>query len=144
MIKRSVLLSVAALLCFSVLQAGEKAEKKAIKKTIEDYLVGIDHHDVEKVKKTMHAQHIHFVTIGDQLRAIDRPTYLGLLEQKKIGGQQRTHKYESIDVTAGDTASAKVKSSTDKGTFVQYLTLMKVDENWQIVSIGTKVVPTGT
>jgi hypothetical protein len=144
MVQRVVICTVVVLLSVACLLADEKADKAAVKQTVQNYLSGVDSRDTTKVEKTLPAEHIHFVMIGEQLRAFDGATFLSLLQAQRIGGKKREHDLKSIDVTHGETAAVKATSSTDKATFIQYFTLMKIEESWQIMSIVTKLVQAGT
>ena len=70
--------------------------------------------------------------------------YVTRLAEGKIGGQERTFKVFSIDISDDLAAVAKVEAETPRAKFTHYFGLIKVEEAWQIVSVVTSLIFTAT
>ncbi|MFN7119250.1 MAG: nuclear transport factor 2 family protein [Saprospiraceae bacterium] len=71
---------------------------------------------------------------SNQVNTLDKTTYLQLLKDKKIGGEERTVTIATVDVN-GNNAFVKVKMEGKKMTFVSYLLLAKSEGgDWKIVA----------
>jgi len=114
--------------------AAQKAEKQ-IEKVVKQFVKGGDQNNVTILKDVLHDY--HRVTLNDlksnQVKVLDRATYLTLIENKTFGGDQRAINFETVDVFDDATATVKAKLVGSKATFYNYLSLVKVDGDWKIV-----------
>ena len=107
-----------------------------IQKTVQYYFDGLYHSDVEKLKKAFHpnSQVIGYFDGSLTFDSLD-----GFLEFVKAtpapseSGEEYDMKIVSIDVTANE-AVAKVADLYLGLWFTDYLSLLKVDDNWLIVN----------
>lgn len=119
---------------------GTSQHQKAIVEAIQKFSKGADTRDVQKIQRVLHEKsHQYFLAKGN-LMNITQKAYLALLKEKKIGGEERALKIESIDVT-GTIASAKVTMVSNKLRFDNYMTLMRIGARWKIVSNVLKLTP---
>ncbi|MDX1941117.1 MAG: nuclear transport factor 2 family protein [Saprospiraceae bacterium] len=71
---------------------------------------------------------------SNAVSTIDKATYLQLLTDKKIGGEERTVAISSLDIN-GNNAFVKVSMKGQKLAFVSYLLLAKTESGeWKIVA----------
>ncbi len=123
----------------AAVEAGDETERAAVIETLTAYARGADDRDAERVEGALHPESMQYLFAGDGIRAIDRQTYLGLLRAGKIGGKERSMEVEYVDITEGVSAFAKVQLRQEKRAFLHYVSLLKVDDTWQIASISTLV-----
>lgn len=114
-----------------------EADKAAITTVIEDYSKGADDQDAERTGRALHENSWQHVFFPNGPRTFNKETYLQLLEAKRIGGDERAISVESIDITEGTSAAAKVILTGSELVFVHYMGLLKVEGQWQIMSTVT-------
>ena len=119
--------------------AEDSADRTAILQAIENFAQGADAQDAERIARSLHPRSWQFMPTGDGVRTFDQEQYLALIRAKKIGGQKREMSVESIDVTEGFLASARIELRSGKRVFLHQMSLMKVSGSWQILSILTVV-----
>ena len=105
-----------------------------IREAIEQFVSGADSQDASSIGKVLHAEAQQFFMGADGLVRLETAAYLGLIEQKKIGGQPRKLNIQNIDVN-GNLASVNASMSNDSARFDNFISLMKIDDEWQIMSI---------
>lgn len=109
--------------------------QKQIEKTVKQFVKGGDQNDISILDDVLHANHrVAFNDLkSNQLKILDRATYLKLIENKSFGGDKRSITFESIDIYDGITATVKAKFVGSKATFYNYLSLVKIGDDWKIV-----------
>ena len=120
-------------------EEGTDAEEAAIRAAIENYAKGADAQDAARIARSLHPESTQYLFTGQGVTAFGQAQYLGLIENKRIGGKDRTIEIESIDVTEEALAAAKVILTHDDRVFLHYMGLLKLDGAWQIMSIVTAV-----
>ena len=110
------------------------ADEAEIRSAIEQFSTAADNQDAAGVGEVLHVEAQQFYMGPEGLVRLETPTYLSLIEQKKIGGEARVLNIKRIDVN-GEMASAKVLMTGKEYTFDNYISLMRVDDRWQIMSI---------
>ena len=144
--KKTILLSLVILLSFSVLfaQDEQKKEKELIKKVIQTaYVDGLcNNADEEAIKKGFHPG-FDLLSAGKGNAMWKLPIY-NWIEIAK-GGKEKGHKYSFqnehttvkflfIDI-AGNVAVAKIEFYEGKElNYIDYLSLMKFEDAWKIIS----------
>ena len=107
-------------------------EYPAIAKAVNYYLEGGTNNDFETLKKAFHeTATMKYMTDGNynEVNAIE---FFG--QRMKAGPpQNRITRIVSIDV-AGSAAYAKLEIEYPTFTFIDYMHLLKIDEEWKIVS----------
>ncbi|MGB0521393.1 MAG: nuclear transport factor 2 family protein [Flammeovirgaceae bacterium] len=109
--------------------------QKQIEKTVKQFVKGGDQNDISILEDVLHTNHrvaFNDLTSG-QLKILDRTTYLQLIKNKTFGGNKRSIIFESVDIYEGITATVKVKFKSEKAIFHNYLSLVKVGDDWKIV-----------
>ncbi|MFK7849255.1 MAG: nuclear transport factor 2 family protein [Rhodothermales bacterium] len=111
-----------------------KTDEAEIRTTIKQFSTAADRQDAARIGEVLHAEAQQFYKGADGLVRLETKIYLNLIEQKKIGGEARELHIKNVDVN-GDMASVNAVMSGKDYTFDNYISLMKVDGSWQIMSI---------
>ena len=109
-------------------------DKTKIKEAIQQFVQGADSQDSNTLATVLHPESQQYYVGQEGLVRLPRTTYFNLIDQKKIGGTPRELDIESIDLN-GNLAVARVKIWNDNARFENYFSLMKVEDEWQIISI---------
>ena len=111
-----------------------KADEEQVRSVVTSFARAADTQDVAQMRTVLHKEAQQFFKGPDGMVRLETQTYLQMIEQKKIGGQPRDLAIASIDVN-GDLASVKASMTNESYHFDNYISLMKVGADWQIVSI---------
>lgn len=108
-----------------------------ITQTIHDFSTGVDKGNVKQTAGTLHSEFRAIVNRlfgAKEVSVMSRNLYLDLLKQGKIGGDTRTVKVHSINVT-DNVAVARVTFTGKELVFHTFMQLIE-DElgNWLIIS----------
>ena len=110
-------------------------ETDEIKKVIYAYIAGGDEQSVSQLQKVMHDN--YRVIINDpkenQIKELDKSTYLDFIEQKKFGGIPRKVEIESISISNEVNATVKLKMSSSSAIFFSQFSMVKSDNKWWII-----------
>jgi hypothetical protein len=108
-------------------------------KTLQAYAQGTEQQNVELLDANFHPQFRVVAKTEDGLRVIEKAAYLGLIKDKKIGGQPRELNITSLNVENG-IAQVQLVLTGESSTFHDHLELINADGHWQIVHNLTQVV----
>ena len=134
----SVIVGVVALLVTpAALRA--QAEAAAVMATIQAFAEGAAKQDVLVLERALHPAAIQFVA-GNEIRGMDRPTYLAAIRDKKMGGVPLEVQLQQLHVE-GATAQALATFSAAPFTLSHALSLVKSEGRWVIVSSVVRVLP---
>lgn len=97
---------------------------------------GVDDQDGELLRQAFHDDAAIFATnpAGDALVTLSAESFAGVHADKRFGGQQRSVRIESLDVTDGLIAHAKVIAENDAVHYTYYLGFTKLEGTWRIQS----------
>lgn len=111
-----------------------EAERKAIEMVVRDYLEGMVRCDLERLRSALHPLFVQSGHYKGQFEFYDRDAFIELFEGEETVEPEIEHEAEIglIDVT-GDIAIAKVTGEFRDTSFTDYLTLIMVENRWQIV-----------
>lgn len=111
-----------------------EAQRKAIEAVITEYLEGMVRRDLERLRRALHPLFVQSGHYKGQFEFYDRDAFVELLEGGEAGESETPYEAEivSVDVT-GDIAVAKVTSEFLDTSLTDYLTLIMVENRWQIV-----------
>ena len=119
----------------------QKEDATAIIQVINSFVKGADNKQSEQVATALHDE---FRTVLNKafgqpgVSIIDKKSYLALLAEGKIGGDQRNIEIHSLDIE-GDNAFVKARFSGKALIFDTYLLLVKSDTGWQIINDMPKI-----
>ena len=107
---------------------------QAIKLTVTEYLKGMIYGQDDRLRQSMHLKCMQAGHYNSQYEFIPRDEFIDAIkgEKKEPDGSPFSYDIPMIDIT-GDIAIAKVKDECFGTMWTDYLTLIRHDENWQIV-----------
>lgn len=112
-------------------------EIEAIEKVVWTYLDGLYEGDAGKIAKAFHeGSHLYSMHEGG-VADLPREKWLEMVRGRpspKAKGLKRTDRIVSIDLSGPETAFVKLECSVHPRYFTDYLTLLKLDEGWRVVS----------
>jgi hypothetical protein len=115
-----------------------KSDVAEIEKVLQVYFDGVYEGDTGKLGEAFHPA-AHLYSPGGDGKAVDWPRadWFTMMESRPSGkskGSARGDRIVSIDFSGPSTALAKVECQLPPRYFTDYLTLLKVDSRWQIIS----------
>jgi hypothetical protein len=112
-------------------------EVEAVEKVIRTYLDGLYEGDTEKLGQAFHeVSHLYSVSDGG-VADLPRAKWFEMVKGRpspKAKGLRRTDRIVSIDFSGPEAAFVKVECSIHPRYFTDYLTLLKLDSGWKVVS----------
>lgn len=133
-------LCVVASTGFASVTADKLTDSEAVNFAVHEFADGADAQDTAKVAKVLHAESMQYYMAPDGLKKIPQPVYLNLLKAKKVGGKPRTVKIHSVEVK-GTIASAVATFDGGVASFDNLISLIKIKDDWQILSVVLRFVP---
>jgi len=113
------------------------SDQQKVKNVATQFSQYADQQDVTAMSSILNEQYHTYLNRlmgGTQVKTLDKTTYLQMLKDKKIGGDDRKVTIESIDIS-GNNASVKIRMEGKKLNFASYLLLAKAESgDWQIVA----------
>jgi hypothetical protein len=112
-------------------------EIEAIEAVVWTYLEGLHEGDVGKIGKAFHeGSHLYSMHEGG-VSDLPREKWLEMVKSRpspKSKGLKRTDRIVSIDMSGPETAFVKLECSVHPRYFTDYLSLLKLNGGWRIVS----------
>ena len=110
---------------------------EAIEKVVWTYLDGLYEGDASKIEKAFHeGSHLYSMHEGG-VADLPREKWLEMVRGRpspKSKDLKRTDRIVSIDLSGPETAFVKLECSVHPRYFTDYLTLLKLNEGWRVVS----------
>lgn len=128
-------LSVAFVLCvFASSAAAQTDEKEAVKVPLNNYIKAQATGDQEAARKAFHTDgNLIWIKDGKYTTRSFAEFVAGFNGKPAADEDKRKRAIESIDV-AGNAASARIVLDYPTVRFVDYMSLLKIDGEWKIVS----------
>lgn len=104
---------------------------------IETYFDGLYHADADRLATVFHPQAIYatadevpmlYRTMDDYLQVV------ALRESPEARGEKRRDMIDAIEFAGENTAFARVRCSIGSRDFTDFLTLVRTDQTWRIIS----------
>jgi hypothetical protein len=112
-------------------------EIEAIEKVVWTYLDGLYEGDTSKLGQAFHeVSHLYAADKGG-VADVPRAQWFDLVKSRpsaKSRGLKRTDRIVSIDLSGPETAFVKLECSLHPRYFTDYLTLLKLEGGWKVVS----------
>ena len=112
-------------------------EVEAVEKVVWTYLDGLYEGDTEKLGQAFHeVSHLYSVSDGG-VADLPREKWFEFVKGRasaKSKGLKRTDRIVSIDFSGPETAFVKLECSIHPRYFTDYLTLLKLNSGWKVVS----------
>ena len=129
-----VLMVVAAVCLFSGVIRAETAEKDAVRVPLENYLKGHATGDGEFMRKAFHTEgNLIFIREGKFTTRSFADYIAGFTGKPAADEAQRKRSIEAVDVS-GNAAVARIVLDYPATRFVDYMSLLKIDGEWKIVT----------
>jgi hypothetical protein len=110
---------------------------EAVEKVVWTYLDGLYEGDTGKLAQAFHeVSHLYSVSDGG-VADVPREKWLEFVKGRaspQSKGLQRTDRIVSVDFSGPETAFVKVECSIHPRYFTDYLTLLKLNGGWKVVS----------
>lgn len=114
------------------------SEVAAVEKVLQVYFDGLYEGDIKKLGEAFHpASHLYSADAQGKAADLPRADWLKLVEGRpsaRSQGSVRADRIVSIDFSGPVTAFAKVECQIPPRYFTDYLSLLKVDGRWQVIS----------
>lgn len=114
-----------------------QADKVSIEQVVNQFAKAGDQRDVVQLKNLLHDDFrlvLNRLLGGEKVDLLGKEAYLKLMEEGKLGGDSRTVKILSIDITMNN-ATAKVALKGKALTFESYYQLVKnAAGQWQLIN----------
>lgn len=111
---------------------------KAVESVVWTYLDGLHEGDVAKLSRAFHEEsHLYSLGEGGKLSDLPRGKWLDWVASRpsaKSKGLKRTDRIVSIDFAGPETAFVKLECSIHPRYFTDYLTLLRLEGGWRVVS----------
>jgi len=109
-----------------------------VEKVLQVYFDGLYEGDTKKLGAAFHpSSHLYSVAADGKAADFPRADWFKMVEGRKsakASGSERRDRIVSIDFSGPGTAFAKVECQIPPRYFTDYLTLLKVDGRWQVIS----------
>jgi hypothetical protein len=111
-----------------------------ISAAINAFVQAADTRDAEKMEAILDPNFRVIFATGGNVSALDRATYVSLLQAGKIGGDQRSVSFHDTQLD-GLFAHAKATITSPKATFESQYTLIQRDGSWRLLQDATVFTP---
>ncbi|MEJ2614772.1 MAG: nuclear transport factor 2 family protein [Ignavibacteriaceae bacterium] len=111
------------------------ADEEAVKQVIEDYVKGTDNQNAELLEKILYPEgnYFNYNAITNKVSQMTNDQFLEKVKKGQTGGWERQLNINSVDVN-DNTAMAKIEVKDARMMQHGYLTLVKEDGKWKIMS----------
>ncbi|WP_420411931.1 nuclear transport factor 2 family protein [Roseibium sp.] len=111
---------------------------------ISDYFDALYHCDTELLQKVFHPKAVYATADEAPLLHRTMEDYVPVVAARQSPasrGETRTDAIEEIQFAGGNTAFARVRCSIGQSDFVDFLTFVRTDGRWQIMSKIFQIIP---
>lgn len=131
--KKAALL-FALIVCASFAAAAQSSETEAVRVPLENYIKGHATGDGQYMRKAFHTEgNLIFIRDGQFMTRSFADYVAGFTGKPAADEDKRKRSIESIDVS-GNAAVAKIILDYPSVRFVDYMSLLKIDGEWKIVT----------
>lgn len=106
--------------------------------SVQTYLDGLYEGDAAKIRQAFHPASSLFAVVDGKLVNLPREDWCRMVEARpspKSNGQGREYdRVISIDISGPNTAMAKLNCAILPRVFTDYLSLIRLDGRWQVIS----------
>lgn len=113
------------------------SEFEQVEQALGLYFDGLHHSDTARLRQVFHPEAHYFCATTGELLHWDMAQYFPVVDKRPSPasqGQPRTDRILSIEFAGPVTAFAKLECSIPPKHFTDFLTLVKLQDRWQIVS----------
>ena len=112
-------------------------EYAAVTQALGTYYDGLYHGDTAMLRKIFHPDARYVTASNGELLHLDMPSYLSKVEARESPaniGEPYGYTLESIEFAGAVTASVRMRSFMLGKHFIDFLSLIRVDGEWRIIS----------
>lgn len=112
-------------------------EFNAVSEVISTYFDGLYHSDTNRLKRTFHPQATYVTGTGGDFLYRNMKDYFAVVDQRPSPASRnepRRDAVRSIDFAGPETARAVVHCAIGERYFTDFLTFVKTDGEWRIIS----------
>ena len=132
--KKTTIISAILISIFAIAVNAQTPEKDAVRIPLEDYIKGHATGDGEYMRKAFYTEgNLIFVRDGNYMTRSFADYISGFSGKPAADEAKRKRSIEAIDVT-GNAAVAKIVLDYPMTRFVDYMSLLKIDGEWKIVT----------
>jgi hypothetical protein len=132
--RRLFLLSAIIVTIFTITAASQTSEKDAVRIPLENYLKAHATGDGEYIRKSFHTEgNLIFIRDGKYTTRSFADFIAGFTGKPAADEAERKRSIESIDIS-GNAAFAKIVLDYPTVRFVDYMSLLKIGDEWKIVA----------
>lgn len=110
---------------------------EAVVSVVETYFDGLHHSDTTRLRRVFHPQ-AQYVTVSDgTLLYRDMETYFDVVDKRQSPasrGEARTDEIVAVEFAGPVTARVNLRCSIGSRDFIDFLTLIFIDDRWQVIS----------
>lgn len=112
-------------------------DREAITQVIRDYLEGLYQCDTELLASVFHPQALYATAVGAEPLILGMDAYLPMVAKRDPPARTQAARHERIlemDIAGPETAFVKLACRFFQKDYVDYLTLIRLDRRWMIIS----------
>ncbi len=132
-----LILGLTMLTIFSTyaMKQNNPADVEAVKQVIQDYIQGTDTRNVDALENILYptGNYFNFNSVTNKVSEMTNDQFLEKVKKGQTGGWERKLNINSVDVN-DNTAMAKIEISDARMKQHGYLTLVKEEGKWKIMS----------
>ncbi len=132
-----LILGLTMLTIFSTyaMKQNNPADVEAVKQVIQDYIQGTDTRNVDALENILYptGNYFNFNSVTNKVSEMTNDQFLEKVKKGQTGGWERQLNINSVDVN-DNTAMAKIEISDARMKQHGYLTLVKEEGKWKIMS----------
>jgi len=125
-------------LCSVLVADGQSEDEKGIRRALDNYLHGACTQGVEKLNDAWDVPHAHMKFVVKDRDGKERTSvrFIEDMIQNWTSKEAKSYSGEvmDMDIVEGQIASVKYKFVWEETTFIDYLTLFKLNGEWKIVN----------
>ena len=109
----------------------------SIEQILQDYFDGLHHSDTTLLRKVFHPRAVYASATDGELVHRTMDEYFAIVDARPSPASRNEARHDrvvSIDFAGPDTAVARVECSIGPKRFDDVLTLVRVDDRWQIIA----------
>jgi hypothetical protein len=128
-----VLLAALTVMACGGATKSNSGEEAAVRETVQHYLNGLKHNDVESLKRAFYPEARLFFVKNDQLGQLTQDQWYKGFAASAGQEEKGDLRIAAVDIT-GNAASVKVVEVYEKSKYTDYLSLLKFAGGWKIVN----------
>ena len=108
-----------------------------VTETLQTYLDGLYHSDTTRLRRALHVDARYVSATGDDLVSLSMADYLPIVDARPSPASRndpRSDQITEIQFAGPKTAFVRLNCSVGERYFTDFLTLIRVDNRWQIIS----------